>query len=76
MRADELVETLARMHRQGSANGEAGPMVILFGIIYAQEIEACGVSKAKLAKQAIPESNTYGTEIGKGMKLARYVRPL
>ena len=76
MTSQELVEILARMHREGLANGEAGPMVILFGIRYADEIEACGVSRAKLAKQAIPHSNTYEAEIGKGIKLARYVQPL
>lgn len=76
MQSHELVEILRRMHREGRANGEAKPMVILFGIKYAAEIEACGVSKDKLAKQAIPGSTKYGGEIGVGMKLARYVRPL
>ena len=78
MTSHELVKILKRMHRQGKGdgNGEAGPMVILFGIRYAEEIQACGMPKAKLAKQAIPDSNSYGTEISKGIKLARYVRPL
>ena len=74
--AHELVEVLKRMHREGLSKREAGPMVILFGIIYADEIKACGMSKAKIAKQAIPHSNDYGNEIGKGMKLARYVQPV
>ena len=74
MTPQALVEELKRMHREGKASREAGAMVILFGIKYADEIAACGVKKARLAKLAIPHSNEYGTEIGKGMKLARYVR--
>ena len=50
-------------------------MIILFGIKYADEILACGESAATLAQRATTYKN-YGNEIGQGIKLARYVRPI
>lgn len=72
MTAQELGEMLHEMYVK-SEEGEAVAMIHLFGVKYATEIEILGVSKKEIAKAAgIPES--YGTEISKGVKLARYVR--
>ena len=57
----------------GSETGETVAMIHLFGIKYADEISASGESMRAIALAAgIPES--YGTEIGKGVKLSRFVR--
>ena len=59
---------------RNAATGEAVAMIHLFGIRYAEEIRASGASYKDVANAArIPES--YGTEIGKGVKLSDYVRP-
>jgi hypothetical protein len=52
--------------------GEKVTMIHLFGIKYFEEIKKAGVS------EVIKESgiySTYSTELGKGMKLAQYVKP-
>ena len=51
-------------------------MVHLFGIMYSQEIEECGDSPTRTAREiaqsaGIPKN--YGTEIDKGRLLAEYV---
>jgi len=57
-----------------SKDGEATTMIHLFGIKYATEIKVCGEPMKAIAKSAgIKES--YGTEIGKGVRLAKYVTP-
>ena len=56
----------------GSKDGETVAMIHLFGIKYAVEIKESGFSMKAIAKAAgIGES--YGTEISKGVKLARFV---
>lgn len=55
-----------------SREGEAVAMIHLFGIKYAAEIKESGASMKGIAKAAgIRES--YGTEISKGVKLAKFV---
>ena len=72
MTLEELGKILHEMYFE-SEEGEAVAMIHLFGVKYAAEIADLGVSKKDIAKAAgIRES--YGTEISKGVKLARYVR--
>ncbi len=72
MTLQELGKVLHEMYFE-SEEGEAVAMIHLFGVKYAAEIAELGASKKELAKAAgIHES--YGTEISKGVKLARYVR--
>ena len=69
----ELAEKLRDMYNNAPA-GDAVAMIHLFGIKYADQIAKTKFSKKEIAKAAgIPES--YGTEIHKGTKLARYVLP-
>ena len=72
MTLQELGKILHEMYFE-SEEGEAVAMIHLFGVKYAAEITELGASKKDIAKAAgIRES--YGTEISKGVKLARYVR--
>lgn len=72
MTLQELGKVLHEMYFE-SEEGEAVAMIHLFGVKYAAEIAELGASKKVIAKAAgIHES--YGTEISKGVKLARYVR--
>ena len=69
MSATELGRLLRESY-QNAEKGEKVTMIHLFGIKYETEIREHGVS------EVIRESgifSTYGTELGKGMKLARYV---
>lgn len=75
MTPHELIAILERMYREGKAKREAVLMIHLFGIKYADEIRACGESLHRIAELATGHPS-YGTEINKGMSLARYVRPL
>ena len=75
MMSHELVEILARMYSEGKAKSETATMIHLFGIKYAGEIRACGASPHDIAELATGY-RSYGTEINKGMNLARYVRPI
>lgn len=56
-----------------SEAGESVAMIHLFGIEYASEIRQCGESPKRLAIAA-GISESYGTEISKGVKLAKYVQ--
>ena len=72
MTLQQLGKALSDMYF-GSETGETVAMIHLFGIKYADEISASGESMRAIALAAgIPES--YGTEIGKGVKLSRFVR--
>lgn len=72
MTLQELGNALSDMYF-GSETGETVAMIHLFGIKYAEEIATLGESMRAIALAAgIPES--YGTEIGKGVKLSRFVR--
>jgi len=73
MNIQELGEKLHDMYFN-SEDGEAVAMIHLFAIKYADEILASGESMKAIATTAnIQES--YGTEISKGVKLAKYVVP-
>ena len=54
--------------------GEKSAMILLFGILYADQLKNCGATAEQIANSAIPTTSSYGTEIRKGMKLARYVQ--
>jgi len=72
MTLQQLGKALSDMYF-GSETGETVAMIHLFGIKYAEEISTSGESMRAIALAAgIPES--YGTEIGKGVKLSRFVR--
>ena len=71
MTINELGVALANMYNN-APNGESVAMIHLFGIKFAKELRQSKFNKKEIARAAnIPES--YGTEISKGMKLAKYV---
>ena len=72
MEAEELAAILKRMY-DDARKGETATMVHLFGIRFASEIKHCGASPMNLAKLAGISTN-YGTEIGKGIRLSRFVK--
>ena len=73
MTETELAAILSRMYL-GAPDGEAVAMIQLFGVQYADEIVESGSSPSRIVKLSeIPDS--YGTEVHKGMRLARYVVP-
>ncbi|WMN64956.1 HTH-like domain-containing protein [Vibrio parahaemolyticus] len=73
MTLNELGETLSGMYHN-APDGDSVAMIHLFGIKYAVQIKDTGASSKSIAKAAhINES--YGTEISKGIKLAKYVTP-
>lgn len=47
-------------------------MIRLFGIIYADELNDCGVPMTEIAKNTVGHS--YHAEISKGIRLAKYVQ--
>ncbi len=57
-----------------SEDGEAVAMIHLFGIKYAKEIKASGESMKAIAL-AGGIQKSYGTEVSKGVKLAKFVTP-
>ena len=72
MTPQELADILSRMYRD-APSGEKMPKVHLFGIRYADEISACGASVAEIVRLSELSRTTLATEVGKGVKLARYV---
>ena len=73
MTVNELGKILHSMY-DGADQGDKVAMIHLFGIKYAGEIiETNAVTKDIADAAGIPLS--YGTEISKGVRLARYVRP-
>lgn len=71
MTVAELGKTLGDMY-QSAKSDQKVVTIHLFGIQYAAEIEESGVSAKEIAIAAeIPHS--YGTEIRKGVMLAKYV---
>ena len=71
MTLEELAERLAKIYRSAE-RGETVAYIHLFAIKYAYEIDECGASAGEIVRfSGIPES--YGTEVGKGIRLARYV---
>lgn len=71
MNPAKLAEKLADMYNTARL-GEAATMIHLFGIRYAKQLRTCGESPVAIAKRA-RISESYGTEINKGINLARYV---
>ena len=72
MDATQLGRKLSEAYTN-AAKGEKVTMIHLFGIKYCDEILKCGVS------EVIREAgifSTYATELGKGIKLSKYVRAL
>ena len=70
MNAHELGNKLKEMYNTHGMNKVA--MIHLFGIIYADEIEALELKVSEIVKLAeLPES--YKTEVSKGLKLAPLV---
>lgn len=73
MELHKLFQKLNEMYFN-SEKGEAVAMIHLFAITYAKDIKSTGRSMREIAKgSGINES--YGTEISKGVKLAKYVVP-
>lgn len=71
MNATELGKLLSESY-QNAQKTEKVTMIHLFGIKYSEEIMECGIA------EVIKESgifSTYRTELGKGIKLAKYVKP-
>jgi hypothetical protein len=62
---------LLRESYQNTQKTEKVTMIHLFGIKYAEEIKQCGI--AEIIREAGIFS-TYRTELGKGIKLAKYVK--
>lgn len=73
MSIKELGGKLREMYTNAS-KGEAVAMIHLFGIKYATEINNCKYSKKDIIK-ASGISESYLTELTKGVKLAEYVVP-
>ena len=73
MTPDELAKQLAHMYDNAWRRGEnKTTMVHLFGVRYVGELRRCHEPPHAIAKRAgLRES--YGTEIHKGMNLARHV---
>lgn len=71
MTIEEAAKLLKTMVQQGKANNEIVVHVHLFGIRYAEEI--AGMSLQELTERA-GISETYKTEIRKGMNLSRHVQ--
>lgn len=72
MELKELGDKLNEMY-SNAPSGDKVAMIHLFGIKYASEISQSHYSNKDIARKAsIPES--YGTEISKGVKLAKYVK--
>ena len=71
MNETELAQILRSMH--GNApHGEQTTAIHLFGIRYAAELNAPHVSIERLVVLS-EVGPTYGTEVRKGMRLAKYV---
>ncbi len=70
MTLDDAAKTLRKMYDGGLAERDQATQVHLFGIKYAQEID--GMPLKEIAARAGISEN-YGTEIRKGVKLAKYV---
>lgn len=75
MTALELGDALAKMYRSGEGNGSKTTMIHLFGIRYASEIEEKSITALQIVKAA-GISNSYVTEVYKGIRLAKFVKEI
>ncbi|WP_028671590.1 HTH-like domain-containing protein [Saccharospirillum impatiens] len=71
MKPETLGEILSDMYVTAK-DGEKVSNIHLFGIRFAKEITSCGTSPTEIARHAGIDVS-YGTEISKGRKLAKYV---
>lgn len=74
MNENELGRILGEMYKNAE-EGEMVTMIHLFGIKYAEEIRESGIAAKDIAEAAKIQPS-YGTEISKGVRLSRYVRPV
>lgn len=74
MGKNELAKKLNEMYNN-SKEGEKVSMIHLFGIKYSEEIRQSGVNSREIAELAEIKPS-YATEISKGIKLAKYVKPI
>ncbi len=71
MTKKELISILNKIYFN-APSGELVASILVFGIQFAKEIKTTGATLQELTSLAdIPAS--YATEIGKGVKLAKYV---
>lgn len=76
MDAPELADRLREMYEDGRGRGRAVAMVHLFGIMYAEEIKACGACDEDIVRNAgIGEAKprNYAEKVRLGRVLAEYV---
>ena len=73
MTLNKLTNKLSDTYSSGP-KGDVVVMIHLFGIKYSDEIEKNGYSKKDIIKQS-GISTSYQTELAKGMKLAKFVKP-
>ena len=77
MTSTELSRRLKKMY-EDAGHRDSTTMVLLFGIKYAKELKSCGETMEKIARDAsigrTGRSSSYGTEINKGIRLARHVK--
>ena len=73
MNVSKLGAVLSKMYND-APKGETVAMVHLFGVKYADQIKAVNGSCKDIANAA-KISESYGTEIAKGVRLANYVVP-
>jgi hypothetical protein len=74
MNENELGRILGDMYNNAE-EGEKVTMIHLFAIKYANEIRESGIAAKDIAEAAKIQPS-YGTEISKGVRLSRYVRPI
>ena len=72
MTLKELGDMLCDMY-QNAPHGDKVAMIHLFGVKYAEDIKALDGSCKDIAKAAGID-DSYGTEISKGVRLAKYVK--
>lgn len=73
MTVDELADKLKEEY-QNAPEGEKAASVVLFSIKYARELDKLNNNSAVArAANLTPPKNDWGTEIGYGRKLAKYV---
>ena len=73
MTLNELADELNEMYST-SPKGDSVVMIHLFGIKYGDVIEKHGYSKKDSSKLS-GISTSYHTELSKGIKLAKFVKP-
>jgi hypothetical protein len=70
---NQLSKKLSDMYHN-APNGESVAMIHLFGIMFAEDIQSNNLAVREIIKHSVL-SDSYATELSKGIKLARYVKP-